>query len=284
LLLAWITDPHLNFLRHPEASKAFGQYVREDLNAYEVAAGDGKYAVVITGDIAECQSLVPLLDDFIRGVGVPVYFVLGNHDFYGGSFEATHLGARAVTKNTQGVWLTEAGVIELTPTIALVGHDGWYDVRLGSGVRSNVNMSDFYVIEDLTGKDMYGERTRLPTQVIALKCQQIADEAAQKAKPLLQQAATKYAQVFFATHVPPFQGATWHQGKNSEPNWVPWFSSKVMGDMLVDVAYEFPLTEFTVLCGHTHGEGEYIPVPNLRVLTGGAVYGHPKVHHIFEVY
>lgn len=32
-----------------------------------------------------------------------------------------------------------------------------------------------------------------------------------------------------------------------------------------------------VLCGHTHGEGEALVLPNLRVQTGGADYGAPRI-------
>ena len=45
--LAWITDPHFNFLP-PFEARAFGQYV-----AKETACD----AVVLTGDIAESKSL-----------------------------------------------------------------------------------------------------------------------------------------------------------------------------------------------------------------------------------
>ena len=38
-----------------------------------------------------------------------------------------------------------------------------------------------------------------------------------------------------------------------------------------------------VLCGHTHGSGEAPILSNLRVLTGGAVYGKPGVQRVLEV-
>ena len=39
----------------------------------------------------------------------------------------------------------------------------------------------------------------------------------------------------------------------------------------------------TVLCGHTHGSGEAQILPNLRVLTGGAVCGKPWVQRVLEI-
>jgi hypothetical protein len=37
-----------------------------------------------------------------------------------------------------------------------------------------------------------------------------------------------------------------------------------------------------VLCGHTHGQGEVTMLPNLRVQTGGAEYGKPKVNKLIH--
>lgn len=38
----------------------------------------------------------------------------------------------------------------------------------------------------------------------------------------------------------------------------------------------------TVLCGHTHGSGEAHILPNLRVLTGGVVYGKPGIQRVLD--
>lgn len=257
----------------------------QDLKEYVRSDGGTREAVVITGDIAECHSLLECLDEFITGVGKPVYFVLGNHDIYGGSFEATHMVARAIQKgtNNQGTWLTEAGVIELTPGVALVGHDGWYDGRNGSGERSGVDLNDFYAIEDFIVRDERGMVRRLHQLVLIERIRAIADAAVKAAEGPLREAAKRYKEVYFATHVPPFVGATWHMGRISDGDWLPWMSCKAMGDMLIDVAYDFPEVNFTVMCGHTHSPGEYTPIPNLSVLTAKATYGHPSVHRILEV-
>ena len=41
--------------------------------------------------------------------------------------------------------------------------------------------------------------------------------------------------------------------------------------------------QMTVLCGHTDGAGEAQVLPNLRVLTGAAEYGEPKVQRVLEL-
>ncbi len=284
-VIAWITDPHLNFLRNSNGARAFGEYTAQDLAAYEAEDPAASRCVVITGDIAECSNLHSLLSAFVAGVNTsekyPVYFVLGNHDLYGGSQARAHYIARLVTETTNSKWLTESGVIELTPDTALVGNDGWYDAR--NGDPNHLQMTDFSAIDDLTARDRDGGRKRLPRHALILAAQRLADKCVEDSRKVLRRAASKYANVIFATHVPPFARAAWHAGSVSDGDWLPWMSCKAMGEMLIDLAEEFPENNFTVLCGHTHGEGVYTPVPNVTVLTGAATYGHPAIHKILEV-
>jgi hypothetical protein len=88
--------------------------------------------------------------------------------------------------------------------------------------------------------------------------------------------------VIVLTHVPPYAEATWHEGRQSNGQWLPHFSCKATGDVLLAAADAYPKGELLVLCGHTHGAGEVQMRPNLRVITGGAVYGHPAVQQFIE--
>ena len=63
----------------------------------------------------------------------------------------------------------------------------------------------------------------------------------------------------------------------SDDNYLPHFSCQVVGDVLHRTMKRFPDKQATVLCGHTHGAGKAQILPNLRVITGGAVYGRPEV-------
>jgi 3',5'-cyclic AMP phosphodiesterase CpdA len=265
--LVWITDPHLNFLP-PFGPGRFGESVARE----HPDAG----AIVITGDIAETESLERCLVDFTRGAARPVYFVLGNHDLYGGSFVDAARAADAVVRATEGQarWLTRAGVVSLSPETVLVGHDGWYDARCGLPEKSRVELADFELIAELHGLS----RTELIARVRAL-----GDEAARAAEPDLRAAAARSPRVTFATHVPPFAEACWHMGALSDDDWLPWFTCKAIGDMLLEVADTNPDTSFTVLCGHTHSPGRARMRPNLEVLTGKARYGAPDVHAVLEI-
>jgi hypothetical protein len=55
------------------------------------------------------------------------------------------------------------------------------------------------------------------------------------------------------------------------------------GNLLLEVAQSYPGCHVLVLCGHTHGDGEVRVLDNLRVLTGAAEYGDPKIEEALTV-
>ena len=210
-------------------------------------------------------------------------------------------------------WMPDAGVVPLTGTTCLVGHDGWGDGRLGDYHGSDVLLNDF---GDDRG-DLVQSRDRLA------KLHALGDEAADHLRTVLPdvgshtsalrprwpvqgsfdlpvfrgvsgsevgrhhrecgQRGPGFQHVVVLTHVPPFREACWHEGKVSDDNWLPFFTCKAVGDALREAMAAAPDRRMTVLCGHTHGSGEAQILPNLRVLTGGAVYGKPCVQRVLEV-
>ena len=225
-------------------------------------------AVVATGDIGEYPNFVSLIQQFADGVGAPVYFVLGNHDAYNGSIKGMLAKAFAMD-HERARWLVTERLVELAPGVALVGHDGWWDARYGEPLRSQVVMNDFLLIREL--------RNKTHSEIIET-ARKIADKFADEARVLLEEAVAKgYKRIVFATHVPPYAQATWHEGQMSDAHWLPWMSNRAMGEMLDDVTGTHPDVEFTVLCGHTHSSGRYERSPNLVVLTGHSEYRAPRV-------
>jgi len=69
----------------------------------------------------------------------------------------------------------------------------------------------------------------------------------------------------------------------SDDNYLPYFSSKAMGDVLLPVAKDNPSIEFLVLCGHTHSNALYQASGNLTVKAGTAEYCKPIVQEIISV-
>ncbi len=72
---------------------------------------------ILAGDIAEADSVIGFLKDFRKSLSCPIYFVLGNHDFWGGTFDETKNVIRALVKDHSNLyWFTECSVIPLDLT------------------------------------------------------------------------------------------------------------------------------------------------------------------------
>ncbi len=262
--LAWATDVHLNFV--DEGRRAlWAAEVREQRPD----------ALVLTGDIAEAPSLQGILDEVALAAGVPVWFVLGNHDFYRGTIEAVR--AVSAERGGRARWLARAGVVELSPRVGLVGVDGWGDGRLGAFERSPVRLNDWFWIGELARAERRGRDARLQ----ALRS--LGDEAAVEVAERLPQALKRFEHVVLATHVPPWRAACWHAGQLSNDDWLPWFTCDAVGKAIEQVMDAWPARQLTVLCGHTHGRGRAIIRENVEVLTGGAEYGAPEVQPVLEL-
>jgi len=264
--LAWLSDLHLNFLPYAQVDEFLGQVEALEVNA-----------VLISGDISEARDLERMLGHIEERVERPVYFVLGNHDFYHGSIRevralATRVSDGAASRLRYLTALSEP--VELTPTVALVGHDGWADARLGDYERSLVMMNDYRLIAELA---THGKRDRWPI------LQALGDEAAGHIRTVLPKALERYQHVLLATHVPPLREACWHEGRLSDDEWAPHFTCKAMGDAILEIMGDFAGRRLTVFCGHTHSPGECRPLDNVLILTGGAKYGLPAVQRILEL-
>ena len=73
-----------------------------------------------------------------------------------------------------------------------------------------------------------------------------------------------------------------HSKGDTYPVFLPHFSCQAVGDVLLELAADYPKVDFTVLCGHTHGGGMVHIKDNLLVLTGRAEYGQPAIQKLFE--
>jgi predicted phosphohydrolase len=264
LRLAWLTDIHLNFLE-PEQLEGFCAELRD-------SEAD---AFLISGDISEAPTLQFHLDAVAQAVERPVYFVLGNHDFYRGSVrEVRSALAERLGESGWLRYLSQADSVSLTENWALVGHDGWADGRFGDYFGSPVMLNDYVLIEELAWLSQEERLGRIQT---------LAEEAAAHLKRCVPAALADHDHVLVATHVPPFREACWYEGQISNDDYLPHFSSKASGDALMEALAARPEKEGLVLCGHTHGAGWAQPLPNLQVRTGGAEYRHPKVQEILVI-
>lgn len=276
--LVWVTDPHLNFV-HQKGIEAFCRAI----------ARKEPDALVITGDISEAPQLVTHLGfmqiqlDSLHPT--PIFFVCGNHDYYHGSIYEMRENLRNLftydeeyKKNLvpRIAWLGSSGVVPLTDTTALIGHDGWYDGQYANWFQSKIELWDYTIIAEL-GPGCPTRNDRFA------KINELSQAGADYVKENLEVAFKDYQHVFVATHVSPFRENSVYNGQVSDDNWMPHFSSKRMGDVLLEAAKNNPDKNITVLCGHSHGEADNMILPNLRCLTGKARYRHPKINKVFDL-
>lgn len=258
----WVTDVHLNFL-DPEPLEAWFAAVRRERPD----------VVFITGDTGEAFDVVALLERF--GAIARAYSVLGNHDYYRSSIAEVRGRARAGSW-----WLPGCAPVRLTEATTLVGVDGWGDARCGN-LASEIKLADWRWIGELDG---------LLACPAAERCAVLQALGTAEADALRVQleAIAPPRELVVLTHVPPFADACWHDGKRSDPDWLPWFTCVAVGDVLLAYARHNRSTTITVLCGHTHGRGEHRAAPNLVVRTGGwnpgePSYGNPIVQATWDL-
>jgi 3',5'-cyclic-AMP phosphodiesterase len=261
---AWITDPHLNHCSLAAWDRLVGQ-----------VRASGCEGVVISGDISEGEDVVFQLRRMADAFAVPLYFVLGNHDFYHSSRERTLAAVRsAVASDSRLHYLTDSPPIAIAPSVAMVGEDGWGDASAGDYARSPVKLNDFRLIDDfaLTAPALW--RSVLT---------QWGQQSAQRLKAKLDVALASYPNILVVTHVPPFREACWYQGQTTDDDWAPFFVCGQCGDVLIEAATHWPKANLQVICGHTHHGGIANLRQNLTVTTAGADYGRPAVSTVIEI-
>jgi predicted phosphohydrolase len=263
--LAWATDIHLEFLTPPA------------LTSFCVAlASSSAEAFLLSGDISQARGLAKHLRILERTLERPIYFVLGNHDFYHGRIAEVREQVKEISRISSYLrWLPASGAVGLTPSTGLVGHDGWADGRLGNYATSPVLLNDYRLIEDFVGLDA-------PARLHLLN--RLGDEAAEYLRREMEGALERWERLIVLTHVPPFAEAAWYQGRRSDDDWLPHFSSYAVGQALTEAAAHRPDREIRVFCGHTHSGGVVDVLPNLRVTTGAAQYGAPVIQAEWDEY
>ncbi len=262
--LGWLTDIHLNFVSPLKRSEFYARVRRERLQG-----------LLLGGDVGEADSVTTFLAEIAEELRIPIYFVLGNHDFYHGTIAAVRERvAREALASPWLHWLTANGVIPLTANTALVGHDSWADGRLGDFFRSEVMLNDYLLIGELCG---------LEKQERYLKLNALGDEAAEFIENRAREALTQFRNVIVLTHVPPFRESCWHEGEISNDAYLPHFACRAVGDRLATLLCSHPAQTMVVLCGHTHSPGFARILDNLVVRTGSAQYGEPVVQEVLEV-
>jgi 3',5'-cyclic AMP phosphodiesterase CpdA len=257
-----MSDLHLD-----HASAAVRAVLR---NSVRDATGD---ALVATGDTSVAPRLTTDLEFLADAAARPLYFVLGNHDHYGGGVAGVRDAVLALgEKRPEIQWLPPAGVVTLDRETTLIGVDGWADGRHGDPLTTPFVLNDDRLIGEIATP-----QTRAGKLVVK---RALADADAHRLEVLLGRAVTTARHIVIATHIPPFIEALPQAGRLAHPAWQPLLVCGATGAVLRKSASEHPDHTFLVLCGHTHVHTEVHVTPNLRCLVAGARYGEPEVRTI----
>jgi len=254
--MLWLTDLHLDTAESEVREHFF----------HEVAEMPVDF-LLVGGDTGDGPRALTFLQELQKRAEKMVYFILGNHDYYGLSIDVQRQRAVQLTQeNTELCYITKQAVISLSERTALIGHDGWADAREGHFLLSSVCLRDYFEIEDLKGRSSIELQDKL---------HELGDEAAAEAEKKLRAALQSHQRVIFITHAPPFRSVCLYEGRITDDIWAPHFVGKTMGDMLKRVMQEYPEKQCLVLAGHSHHEAEAEILPNLTVRVAHSTYGKP---------
>lgn len=232
--------------------------------------------ILITGDISNGKQIITHLEILSTNIVIPIYFCLGNHDFWTSSFEYIRKCLSELHKPNLH-FLDTSSVLSLTQDTALIGHSGWYD-----GLNGDINHSGFFP----NGMPEF----RFVTNFIGLSRQdkkdkliQLTTEAADILEKQLIEALKNHNTIYLGTHVPPYREASWFKGKISDEDGAPFFSNRIIGERLTKIMEQNKDKRLIVLCGHSHEEAFYKPIPNIDVYTASASYGSPSIYKTFQI-
>lgn len=285
--IIWLTDLHLDFLTSDEIKKFIESIKNQEPDA-----------LFITGDIGTADNIEYYLAMIHYIVPKPTYCILGNHDFYYNSIKKIRIKISKLNpykyfnhylSNHPPHYLTNQRAIFLNNTTAIIGHDGWADGRYGNYQKSNVILNDYLLIDEFLqqripniidntfkdGKNVFNIQQFKNDNLDIM--QKLAYDTLSHFRQI-PSVLTKIDHVIVLIHVPPFKEACLFNNKIANDDYLPHFSSKIVGNYLKKVMQDHPDKRMTVYCGHTHHWAHIHILKNLEVFVGGAIYGKPEFH------
>jgi hypothetical protein len=205
----------------------------------------------------------------------PLYFVLGNHDFYGDFIFHTYQQVSRLCRSIPNLFfLDKIGPVPIGDDAALVGHSGWADAGCGWGTKTVIHTPDHNCIRDFQ---------QLSTEARFRRMQDLGRQSVKSVRKKLFTAFRTHKHVVVATHVPPFPSTAMYEGKPCGPCHQPHFINVGMGAMLIAVAHNNPTRRITILSGHTHSAARQSILANLHARVGHTRTGNPQVQEILYI-
>ncbi len=297
--LAWTSDLHLVFLRPS------GEATNSSLPTWLAQLARQSFdALAISGDISEAPHLHEHLGMLESYVQRPIYFVLGNHDYYRSSFGEVLPALRIFTSGSTHLHCLDLmEYIELTSTTALVGHGCWGDGGYGDFHGSRIMLNDWKVIEELRMwqkgpwrlsclarcgaceaevMNWKVEPEDLDREMMAEQLRVLGQRAAEHIRRVLPMALAAKPNVVLLTHAPPFAPRSVRTKTNWEW-WAPHAACKAAGDAIEEIMNDHPDRQLLILSGHVHSASCIQVARNIEQRTASAQYGEPRIEDMIEV-
>ncbi|GGI89055.1 metallophosphoesterase family protein [Legionella impletisoli] len=231
----WLTDLHVNRLDEEHYTDLF--------NRIQASEADG---IWITGDIGDPPLNWIFLEDLFCKFTKPIYFVLGNHDYYGLKVDEARQKARNLSYAYPNAhYLTsEAGFVFKEYFITGIGCWG--------------NTGNIPLRENTWDSDAIYDLLRLNLEQLKTKVNQLGE---QDASILLQKCAAGITKTIktlvIFTHVPPIEAM---QGRNPvralEENRTVYYSF-ALSNALKQLLETYPEIDIRVYSGHLHQAQAY---------------------------
>lgn len=199
--------------------------------------------LIITGDVSNGLWLESDLRYLAEHHPKPIYFVLGNHDYYWRYMGSVQNDvARLCKEYSNLVWLTNNDPQALAPGVSLVGHEGWFDANCGDRDMT------WWAFDRLLNFDFW----RIGDHVDQIyQWRQMAIASADSIEKKIEKALENSQLVYVATHFPPWKEASRAEGKLLEKLWYAYNTNVELGVRLEKIA-EKTSSQIIVLAGHTH--------------------------------
>lgn len=257
---AWATDVHWTIADDTEREAFLRGLEANGLKRLDL--------VLLTGDIGDgLDATCEALSAIVERLGVPVFFVLGNHDYYGAHVARARSIVSRLMLDGRLFYMTALDTAIEVGSVAYCGVDGWGDASYGDPTAAVMSMSDWFEIRDLAGS--------YPPEPPVSILRDLAHADADRLSRQLRSISERVREVVVLTHVPPWPGAAWHKGRPSDGYALPWFCCGATGRAIDAFAEARPDIQVTVYCGHTHSPGCYDRSANVTCVTGAASYGYP---------
>jgi predicted phosphohydrolase len=210
----------------------------------------------------------------------PIYYILGNHDFYGSSISEVKQQLKHINNiSTYLKCCSEVESYSLTHNTVIVGHENWSDMGYRFSGDDGIRMSDWDLIQefDSVSRNKFLETNKLMKQVNTILTP-LAIQAMKHIEKGINKAVKNNKHVVILLHVPPFLEL--HKETSAKTT---WYVSKIMGDMLLTVADRNPGVRFTILSGHSHNDATFQARPNMICHTAEATYRYPTINGVITI-